>query len=97
MSVETRCTRNALINVRPSFGLENETPFSLITGARTSGHNLTCVWCRAKWILPASGSGAASGSMTSEGYVNLGSVAGVSPVRDTSSCMNCALALCSMR
>jgi hypothetical protein len=68
----------------------------LITGARTSGNNLTCVWCRAKWILPASGNAAASGSMTSEGYMNLGSVAGVNTVRDTSSCMNCSLALCSM-
>ncbi|KIM77496.1 hypothetical protein PILCRDRAFT_76604 [Piloderma croceum F 1598] len=64
--------------------------------ARTSGNNLTCVWCRAKWILPASGNGAASGSMISEGYVNLGSVAGVNTVRDTSSCMNYALAFCSM-
>jgi len=68
----------------------------ITTGARTSANNLTCVWCRAKWILPASGNGAASGSMTSEGYMNLGGVAGVNTVRDTSSCTNHALALCSM-
>jgi hypothetical protein len=55
-------------------------------GARTSGKNLTCVWCRAKWILPAPAGGIASRSMTSEGYMNLGDVAGVNTSRDTSSC-----------
>jgi len=61
----------------------------LVVGARTSGKNLTCVWCRAKWVLPTTGAGAAGGSMTSEGYMNLGNVAGVDNVRDTSSCEHC--------
>ena len=43
------------------------------------------MWCRAKWVLPTSGAGAAGGSM-SEGYMNLANVAGVDNVRDTSTC-----------
>lgn len=43
---------------------------------------LTCVWCRAQWINENSGKKGAS--MNEEGYLNLGSVAGVSPERDTS-------------
>lgn len=50
---------------------------------------VTCVWCRAKW--PFSGSAVAGGSgsanVTDEGYINIGSVAGLSPIRDTSTCM----------
>jgi hypothetical protein len=99
--VETRCIRSASTNVRSLFAskLVCLLTSELAVGARTSGKNLTCVWCRAKWILPASGSGngAASGSMTSEGYINLGSsVAGVDTVRDTSSCKNSASAAYSM-
>jgi hypothetical protein len=65
----------------------------LVLGARTAGKNLTCVWCRAKWILAPSGPGAsaASGSMTSEGYMNLGNVAGMDTTRDTSSCTHYSL------
>lgn len=61
----------------------------LVLGARTAGKNLTCVWCRAKWIFAPSGAGTgvASGSMTSEGYMNLGDVAGIDTTRDTSSCV----------
>ncbi|KAL0951161.1 hypothetical protein HGRIS_007893 [Hohenbuehelia grisea] len=57
------------------------------TSAR-SGKALTCVWCRANWVLPAAASGSGTGvaRRTSEGYINLADVAGVSPVRDTSSC-----------
>lgn len=56
-------------------------------GAKTKGSNLTCVYCRAKWSVPGVASGSARpGARTSEGYVNLASVAGVSPRRDTSSC-----------
>ncbi|TDL13662.1 hypothetical protein BD410DRAFT_872596 [Rickenella mellea] len=47
--------------------------------------NPTCVFCRAKWVAPGA-SGASGSANTSEGYVNLGGVAGVSPVRDTSTC-----------
>ncbi len=50
---------------------------------------MNCVWCRAKWIAPA-GAGAAQaragGAQFSEGYLNLSTAAGVSAVRDTSSC-----------
>lgn len=61
-------------------------------GAKTAKRNLTCVFCRAKWVLAgagaAGGGGAAAGGSrrTAEGYLNLGAVAGLSPVRDTSSC-----------
>lgn len=62
-------------------------------GAKTAKNNLTCVFCRAKWVLAggASGSGggaaaAGGGRRTAEGYLNLGAVAGLSPVRDTSTC-----------
>ncbi|KAI0934905.1 hypothetical protein AcV5_006599 [Taiwanofungus camphoratus] len=54
--------------------------------ATTARYNLTCVFCRAKWVVaPASGSATAGPSRSVEGYLNLGGVAGVSPVRDTSS------------
>jgi hypothetical protein len=52
------------------------------------GKPLTCVWCRARWIIPA-GTGArasGSGAKRSEGYINLADVSGLSPVRDTSTC-----------
>jgi len=44
---------------------------------------LTCVWCRANWVTAKPGD--KGGSVNEEGYLNLGSVAGVSPVRDTTS------------
>lgn len=44
------------------------------------------MWCRARWVLPASAGAGASGSRTSEGYINLAGVSGLSPVRDTSTC-----------
>ncbi|THH17412.1 hypothetical protein EW146_g3413 [Bondarzewia mesenterica] len=55
--------------------------------AKTSGANVTCVWCRAKWMTaaPAGSSARRGGVRTSEGYLNLGRTAGLSPVRDTSS------------
>jgi hypothetical protein len=57
-----------------------------VLGARAAA-TLTCVWCRAKWVDVGSSTGAnAKTRSTSEGYLNLGAVAGVSPVRDTSSC-----------
>lgn len=66
-------------------------------GAKTAKRNLTCVFCRAKWVLAGPGAGATGGGgggaaaaggsrRTAEGYLNLGAVAGLSPVRDTSSC-----------
>jgi len=50
---------------------------------RRSAAQLTCVWCRAKW--PSGAKSGASASPTSEEYINLGSVAGLSVERDTSS------------
>jgi hypothetical protein len=50
---------------------------------RRCAAELTCVWCRAKW--PSGAKSGASAGATSEGYINLGSVAG-SGERDTSSC-----------
>ena len=63
-----------------------------ISGQRTAasnGKDLTCVWCRARWIVARPSSGAGGGvkrSMGAFGYMNLADVAGVSPVRDTSTC-----------
>ena len=65
-----------------------------LSGQRTSasqGKELTCVWCRAQWVVarPAGGSGVGGGvkrSMGAYGYLNLSDVAGISPVRDTSTC-----------
>jgi hypothetical protein len=55
----------------------------LLTGRRSTPQ-LTCVWCRAKWPMGVKdGTGAKSAS---EGYINLGGVAGLSGERDTSSC-----------
>lgn len=53
------------------------------TTARQKGQQVTCVFCRAKWVV--TGPTGASASRSREGYINLGSVAGVSPIRDTSS------------
>ncbi|KAK0240934.1 hypothetical protein EDD85DRAFT_763132 [Armillaria nabsnona] len=58
------------------------------TTAQNSGKNVTCVWCRAEWVLPDAGKGEGKGkgkAIGEEGYVNLAAVAGVSPQRDTSS------------
>ncbi|PPQ64818.1 hypothetical protein CVT26_002650 [Gymnopilus dilepis] len=66
--------------------------------ARAQYKPLTCVWCRAAWVDPSSLHSAAAGlapgvngvpgavqSYRTNGYLNLAGVAGVSPVRDTSS------------
>ena len=60
-------------------------------GVRAARGNATCVFCRASVAsaAPAAGSSRAkpSGSARiSEGYINLAAEAGISPVRDTSSC-----------
>ncbi|KJA24154.1 hypothetical protein HYPSUDRAFT_38918 [Hypholoma sublateritium FD-334 SS-4] len=54
--------------------------------ATSSGKDLTCVWCRAPWVLPYAGAAGAAvpGARRAEGgYLNLGAVGGASPVRDT--------------
>ena len=61
--------------------------FSFV-GARKKGVDLDCVYCRAPWALSGT---KGAGSKTSEGYINLAHVAGVSPIRDTSSCKSAAL------
>ncbi|KAF8481285.1 hypothetical protein DFH94DRAFT_449321 [Russula ochroleuca] len=48
-----------------------------------SAAEVTCVWCRAKW--PTGVKGGAGASPTTEGYVNLGGIAGLGGERDTSS------------
>ncbi|KAH6886665.1 hypothetical protein BKA70DRAFT_1123095 [Coprinopsis sp. MPI-PUGE-AT-0042] len=53
--------------------------------ARSNGNAVTCVWCRSKWVSPDAGAGGAGVRRTASGYLNLGGVSGVSPVRDTSS------------
>ncbi|KAK7694044.1 hypothetical protein QCA50_003620 [Cerrena zonata] len=57
--------------------------------AKATRGKANCVFCRAPWssqpATPSAGSSRASGVATSEGYVNLAGIAGVSPVRDTSS------------
>ena len=50
------------------------------------GKSLSCVWCRAKWVFAGAGGGGGAGASVSEGYINLASVSGASPVRDTSTC-----------
>ncbi|KDR69269.1 hypothetical protein GALMADRAFT_230775 [Galerina marginata CBS 339.88] len=58
--------------------------------AKSNGKDLTCVWCRANWVVaPAPGAGGvnmagATRTMHGYGYLNLAGVSGVSPVRDTS-------------
>ncbi|KAF9460642.1 hypothetical protein BDZ94DRAFT_1311296 [Collybia nuda] len=56
------------------------------TSTARGGKPLTCVWCRAIWVCPAARGDAETGAQrTSEGYLNLADISGVSPVRDTSS------------
>jgi len=50
---------------------------------------VTCVYCRATWTATGVGAagtskGTSGGTHTQEGYLNLGSAAGLSPIRDTS-------------
>lgn len=60
---------------------------TLSTGARAAKGGVTCVFCRAEWAVPtAAVKGKGKATTSSEGYVNLANVAGVSPVRDTSTC-----------
>lgn len=58
--------------------------------AASNGKDLTCVWCRAPWVLPYAGTAGAAvpGARRAEGgYLNLGTVGGASPVRDTTTCV----------
>jgi hypothetical protein len=74
-------------------------PFKLnvVSGAKTKGADITCPFCRAKW--PAATVAAAGGrvvaALGSDGYLNLATAAGLSPVRDTSSCQYAQIILSS--
>jgi len=58
------------------------------TTSMSTGKPLTCVYCRARWVDPSVASGSGVAPMSGEGYINLSGVAGVSPVRDSSSYYN---------
>ena len=81
-----------LLQTHPPLFVQVNQFFFKNTGQRTAasnGKDLTCVWCRARWIVARPSSGAGGGvkrSMGAFGYMNLADVAGVSPVRDTSTC-----------
>jgi hypothetical protein len=92
-SVGTLFTRNVSSNVSPSthFFRPSYPSHFFFSGQRTAasnGKDLTCVWCRARWIVsqPRGGADGVKRSMGAYGYINLSGVAGVSPVRDTSTC-----------
>ncbi|KAL1944646.1 hypothetical protein VTO73DRAFT_3076 [Trametes versicolor] len=53
--------------------------------ANTAKGAATCVFCRAKWVAPVAAGASKAAGRSAEGYINLASVAGVSPARDTSS------------
>ncbi|KAH8829453.1 hypothetical protein DL96DRAFT_1598170 [Flagelloscypha sp. PMI_526] len=56
---------------------------------RSRGATVTCVWCRSNWPEASSpGSVSRDGASYSEGYLNLGAAAGLSPVRDSSTYYN---------
>lgn len=72
----------------PRLGIYVTNVFPSILGQASSARNgksVTCVWCRAE-TTPAGGRQAQNGGYRSEGYLNLGSIAGCSPTRDTSTC-----------
>lgn len=53
--------------------------------ARNKGADVTCIMCRAVWVGPETASSSrAKANLDEDGYLNLASVAGLSPQRDTS-------------
>lgn len=67
--------------------------------ARQKGQRVTCVFCRAHWVVESTGAGAGvgrKGAAAPEGYVNLADAAGVSTARDTSSCRWSPSAFCTV-
>jgi hypothetical protein len=81
----THCIRYVSVNVslvtRP-YGSKLTRAFSHNLGKQSRGANLTCVFCRSPW--PVVGGNAKT--ITSEGYLNLASIAGMSGVRDSTTC-----------
>src|SRR6266545_3063212 len=88
-NVAMQSTRNVLANVRTFLPVRRGSAINILVGRRTAqnkGNELTCVYCRARWVAPApSGSGTAQ--RVPGGYLNLANVAGLSTARDTSTCM----------
>ncbi|KAF9524458.1 hypothetical protein CPB83DRAFT_773736 [Crepidotus variabilis] len=54
------------------------------TAAR-NGKDLTCVWCRAAWVVPGPAGATGSAKRVQGGYLNLAGAAGLDQTRDTSS------------
>lgn len=99
-SVGTLFTRNVSSNVSPSNRAFLTKLTISILGQRTaanSGKDLTCVWCRARWIVARPGGGAGGVKRSMGGYINLSNVANVSPVRDTSTCKRDHFSECTLR
>lgn len=69
--------------------LDISSPYSLLCeGAKKTP--VTCVYCRSPWVVQETNAASAGGgSMTHEGYLNMSSAAGISGIRDTSSCESC--------
>ena len=82
------CTKSVLGNVGSSLYRSLFLGLMILCAGQTtsvnSGKQLNCVWCRARWVVP--GTAAGVGVRREGGYLNLGTVAGISPVRDTSTC-----------
>ena len=56
-------------------------------GSRSARHRqVTCVYCRAIWTDDGKSNSSSQNAKNNEGYINLSGVAGISPIRDTSSC-----------
>ena len=94
---ETPSTRIASTNVRVILHINLFDPtlsMKINSGSKAMKGNANCVFCRAPWKSQTAGPSTPArnartpGVGTSEGYVNLAGIAGVSPVRDTSSCMD---------
>ena len=79
--LHTECFGQCSLSTMPFLSINTE--LASLAGRRSAAQ-LTCVWCRAKW--PSGAKSGAGASPTSEEYINLGSVAGLSGQRDTSSC-----------
>ena len=83
-----QCTRNVLLNVRPFPPVRRYAIINIVVGRKTAqnkGNDLTCVYCRARWVAPAPPSSGAA-QRKQGGYLNLANVAGLSTARDTSTC-----------
>lgn len=70
--------------------LDISSPYSfLYEGAKKTP--VTCVYCRSPWVVPETNAASAGdGSPMHEGYLNMSGAAGISGVRDTSSCESCS-------